>query len=159
MSVERKLLERGYVIEPADLTTGRFAQAVQSGRLIFTAGQVPVWGDRVIKGKVGGDVSLEEAQEAARLCTLNCLRAVRAIAGSLDRVSRIVKVFGMVNVAPGFDDTPSVINACSDLLNDVFGAAGRHARSAVGMTLPLNYSVEIELVAELADDVAELPPM
>jgi enamine deaminase RidA (YjgF/YER057c/UK114 family) len=151
MSVEDRLAERGYVLEPADLSSGRFAQAVRAGNLVFTAGQVPIWGDRVIKGKVGADVPLEKAQEAALLCTLNCLRAIKAIAGSLDNVSRIVKVFGMVNVAPGFDDTPAVINACSDLLNDVFGPAGRHARSAVGMTIPLNYAVEIEMIAELKE--------
>jgi enamine deaminase RidA (YjgF/YER057c/UK114 family) len=148
MSVEDRLAERGYSVEPAALDSGRFAQATSAGNLVFTSGQVPIWGDRVIKGKVGSDLSLDEAREAARLCTLNCLRAVKAVAGSLEDV-RIVKVLGMVNVAPGFDNTPAVIDACSELLEELFGARGRHSRSAVGMTIPLNYAVEIELVAEL----------
>ena len=149
MSFEAKLKEKGYQIEPIDLDAGRFVHAVQTGNLIFTAGQVSRWEGKAIQGKVGRDVSIEEGYEAARMCTLNCLAAVKTLCGSLDNVVRIVKVLGMVNVAPDFDKTPEVIHGCSDLLREVFGDAGRHARSAVGMTIPHNWAVEIEMVVEV----------
>lgn len=152
MSIEQKLVSLGYTLEPADLYFGKFVQAVKVGNLVFTSGQVPIWGDTVIKGKVGGDVTPEQGYEAAKLCTLNCLRAVKAITGSLDRVTRVVKVLGMVNVAPGFDQTSSVINGCSDFLYELFGKENGHARSAVGMTLPLNFAVEVEMIAEVMVD-------
>lgn len=155
MSYEAKLASMGYKIEPVDpLDNGKFVAAVRVGDLVFTSGQVSVWGDRAIKGKVGDDVTLEQAVEAARFCALNNLRAVKAVAGSLDNIVRVVKVLGMVNVAPGFDATPTVIHGCSEFLREVFGDAGRHARSAVGMTLPLNYAVEIEAVFEVRDGAA-----
>ena len=155
MSYEAKLASMGYKIEPVDpLDNGKFVAAVRVGDLVFTSGQVSAWGDKTIKGKVGADVSQEEAIEAARFCALNNLRAVKAVTGSLDKIVRVVKVLGMVNVAPGFDATPAVIHGCSDFLREVFGDAGRHARSAVGMTLPLNYAVEIEMVFEVRDGSA-----
>ncbi len=149
MSYEAKLRELGYSIEPIELDAGKLMHAVRTGNLIYTSGQVSRWGDREIKGKLGRDLSVEQGYEAARLCALNCLRAVKTLAGSLDNVAQIVKLLGMVNVAPDFDDTPAVIHGGSDLLREVFGAAGRHARSAVGMTIPLNYAVEIELIVEV----------
>jgi len=149
MSYEAKLRELGYSIEPIELNAGKLMHAVRTGNLIYTSGQVSRWGDREIKGKLGRDLSVEQGYEAARLCALNCLRAVKTLAGSLDNVAQIVKLLGMVNVAPDFDDTPAVIHGGSDLLLEVFGAAGRHARSAVGMTIPLNYAVEIELIVEV----------
>lgn len=149
MSYEAKLRELGYVIEPTTLDNGNFVAAVQSGNLVFTSGQTSRWGEREIKGKVGADVSVEQGYEAARLCALGCLQAVKTVAGSLDRVARIVKVLGMVNVAPGFDNTPAVMHGCSHFLREVFGEAGHHARSAVGMTIPFNYAVEVEMVVEL----------
>ncbi|MFO7168008.1 MAG: RidA family protein [Chloroflexota bacterium] len=149
MSYEAKLQALGYTIEPVELDTGRFVQAVRTGNLIYTAGQVSRWGDREIKGRLGEDLTVEQGYEAARFSALNCLRAVKTLAGSLDNVVRVVKVLGMVNVAPGFDNTPGVIHGCSDLLLEVFGEAGRHARSAVGMTLPFNYAVEIEMIVEV----------
>ena len=149
MSYEAKLRELGYTIEAAKLDNGVFLGAVRSGNLIFTAGQVSSWGEQAIKGKLGADVSVEEGYTAARLCALGCLRAVKSVTGSLDDVVRIVKVLGMVNVAPGFDDTPGVIHGCSHFLREVFGEAGHHARSAVGMTIPFNYAVEIEMVVEV----------
>jgi enamine deaminase RidA (YjgF/YER057c/UK114 family) len=149
VSYEKTLAGQGYTLAPLDLDAGRLLHATRSGNMVYTSGQVPVLDDRSIKGKVGGDLTIEEAQEAARLCTINCLRAVRSLAGSLDLIARIVKVFGMVNVAPGFDQTPAVIDACSDLLISVFGEAGKHARSAIGMTIPLNFAVEIEMIVEL----------
>ena len=151
MSYERKLKEMGYVIDPMELDTGKFVMAVKTGNLIFTGGQVPIWGDKTIKGKVGQDISLEEAYEAAKICALNNLRVIKTLAGSLDNIIQIIKVLGMVNVAPGFDNTTGVIHGCSDLLREIFGRAGSHARSAVGVTLPFNYAVEIEMIVEVAN--------
>src|SRR5262245_14949408 len=146
MSYEAKIRELGYTVEPVELSTGKFVHAVRTGNLIYTAGQVSRWGDREIKGKVGRDVTLDQAYEAAQFSTLGCLAAIKTVAGSLDNVVQFVKVLGMVNVAPDFDNTPSVIHGCSELLLEVFGPAGRHARSAVGMTIPFNYAVEIEMI-------------
>ena len=104
----------------------------------------------MVLGKVGGDLTLEDGQRAARMTALSILATLQAELGDLDRIERIVKVFGMVNVAPGFDQTPAVIDGCSDLLVDVFGEAGRHTRSAVGLAeLPFGIAVEIELTARL----------
>jgi enamine deaminase RidA (YjgF/YER057c/UK114 family) len=149
MSYEAKLRELGYAVEPVDLNTGKFMHAVRTGNLIYTAGQVSRWGDQEIKGRLGADLSVEQGYQAARFSALSCLRAIKTLAGSLDNIVQVVKVLGMVNVAPGFDNTPGVIHGCSDLLLEVFGEAGRHARSAVGMTLPLNFAVEIEMIAEV----------
>ena len=149
MSYEAKLQELGYTLEPMELNGGRLMHAVRTGNLIYTSGQVSRWGDREMKGRVGGDLSVEQGYEAARFSTLSCLRAIKTLAGSLDNVVQVVKVLGMVNVAPGFDNTPGVIHGCSDLLLEVFGTAGQHARSAVGMTLPMNYAVEIEMIVEV----------
>lgn len=149
MSYEQKLKSMGYTIETRELDAGRLMHAVRTGNLIYTSGQVSAWDGKEIKGKVGQDLTVKEGYEAARMCALNCLSAVKTLAGSLDNVVRIIKVLGMVNVAPGFDNTPGVIHGCSDLLLEVFGDAGRHARSAVGMTIPVNYAVEIEMIVEV----------
>ncbi|MEN9938255.1 MAG: 2-iminobutanoate/2-iminopropanoate deaminase [Chloroflexota bacterium] len=149
MSYEAKLQELGYTIEPVELDAGRLVHAVRTGNLIYTSGQVSRWGEQEVKGRLGDDLQVEQGYEAARLSALSCLRAIKTLAGSLDNVVRIVKVLGMVNVVPGFDNTPGVIHGCSDLLLEVFGPAGKHARSAVGMTLPLNYAVEIEMIVEV----------
>lgn len=149
MSYEAKLKEMGYTIEPIELDAGRLMHAVRTGNLIYTSGQVPNRDGKMIKGKVGQDVSVEEGYEAAKLATLNCLSAIKTVAGSLDNVVQVVKVFGMVNTAPDFDNTPAVIHGCSDLLIEVFGDAGRHARSAIGLTVPVNFAVEIEMIVEV----------
>ena len=149
MSYEAKLRELGYSVEPIELSTGRFMRAVRTGKLVYTAGQVSAWQGREIKGKVGRDLTVEEGYEAARLCALGCLQAIKSLVGDLDQVAQMVKVLGMVNVAPEFDDTPGVIHGCSDFLLEVFGEAGRHARSAVGRVIPFKYAVEVELIAEL----------
>lgn len=149
MSYVAKLGELGYTLEPVEMNTGKFMLAVRTGNLIYTAGSVSRFGGREIKGKLGTDLTVEQGYEAARLATLGALNAIHSLAGSLDNVVQMVKVLGMVNVAPGFDNTPGVIHGCSDLLLEVFGEAGRHARSAVGMTIPFNYAVEIELIAEV----------
>ena len=150
MSYEAKLKEMGYTLEKVNLDGGRLMFAVRSGNLVYTSGHTSRWGGKEIKGRVGTDVTVDQAYEGARFCTLGCLSAIHSLCG-IDKVVRIVKVLGMVNVAPDFFDTPSVIHGCSDLLREAFGEAGRHARSAVGMTIPANYSVEVELVAEVKD--------
>jgi enamine deaminase RidA (YjgF/YER057c/UK114 family) len=149
MSYEQALKQMGYVIEPVGLDNGKFVQAVQTGNLIYTSGQVSSWDGKALKGKIGGDLTVEEGYLAARFCALNNLRALKTVCGSLDNIVQFVKVVGMVNVAPGFDDTPGVINGCSELLREVFGKAGQHSRSAVGMTVPLGWAVEIEMVVEV----------
>jgi len=149
MSYAAKLQEMGYSLQTIELDAGRLMHAKRTGNLIYTSGQASRWGDRQIKGKVGRDLSVEEGYEAAKLCTLNCLQAVHTLAGSIDNVVQVVKVFGMVNVAPDFDNTPAVIHGCSDLLIEVFGEAGRHARSAIGLTVPANWACEIEIIFEV----------
>src|SRR3954470_24139192 len=129
---------------------GSYVGCVVEGGLVHVGGHGPVAADRVITGKVGRDVDLGQARDAARMTALSILATMRAELGDLDRVRRIVKVFGMVNVAPGFNRTPEVIDGCSDLLVEVFGDAGRHTRSAVGLAeLPFDIAVEIELSAAL----------
>ena len=148
MSYVNKIASLGYQIQKTELNTGRFMSAVQVGNLVYTSGSVSRFFDTEIKGHVGADLTVEQGYQAARLSTLNALQAVHSLVG-LDRVVRIVKVLGMVNVAPGFDNTPAVIHGCSDLLLEVFGDAGRHARSAVGMVIPFNFATEVELIIEV----------
>ena len=149
MSFEAKLKEMGYTVETRELDAGKIMHGVRTGNLIYTSGQVSAYGDKTIKGKVGADLTIEQGYEAAQLCTLNCLSVIKTLAGSLDNVKQIVKVFGMVNVAPDFDGTPGVIHGCSDMLLSVFGDSGKHARSAIGLVVPLNFAVEIEIIAEV----------
>ena len=116
--------------------------------MVYVGGHGPIEGSNIIRGKVGTDLTLEEAQGAARLTALSILATLQSELGDLDRIERIIKVFGMVNVAPGFNMTPAVIDGCSDLLVEVFGDAGQHTRSAVGLAeLPFDIAVEIELIA------------
>ena len=149
MNYESKLKELGYELKPVDLDTGWFVQAVKTGNLIYTSGQISSWDGKAVKGKVGSDLTVEEGYEAARFCALNCLQAIKTLEGTIDHISRIVKLLGMVNVAPGFDDTPAVINGSSELLREVFGDAGLHARSAVGLTLPFGWAAELEMIVEV----------
>ena len=120
--------------------------------MVYVGGHGPIDGERVMRGKVGSALSLEDGRLAARLTALSILATLQAELGDLDRILRIVKVFGMVNVAPGFNQTPAVIDGCSDVLVEIFGEAGRHTRSAVGLAeLPFDIPVEIELTARLRD--------
>jgi enamine deaminase RidA (YjgF/YER057c/UK114 family) len=131
---------------------GLYVSAVISGGLLHVGGHGPVAADgSMITGKVGTDVDLDTAKHAARLTGLQLLAAARVELGSLDRITRVVKVFGMVNCAPGFTNTPAVINGCSELFHEVFGEAGVHTRSAVGMAeLPFDIATEIETIFEIA---------
>ena len=152
MSAEVKLKELGYEIAPAALGQGKIEPAVRTGNLVYTSGQVSDRGGETYIGKVGADLTVEQGYAAARLCALNCLSAIKAVIGDLDKVTRVVKVLGMVNAADGFTNTPQVIHGCTDLLNEAFGASGRHARSAVGLyQLPNNVAVEIEMIVEVGD--------
>ncbi|WP_028059035.1 RidA family protein [Candidatus Solirubrobacter pratensis] len=150
MTPEERLRHLGIELPEMMIPAGSYLPARVTGDLIFVSGQGPWHAGGLVKGKVGRDLTGEQAREAARLTGLNLLAVLRRELGSLDRVGAIVKVLGMVNCAPGFNDTPAVINGCSDLLVEVFGEAGKHARSAVGMAeLPFDIAVEIELVAEV----------
>jgi enamine deaminase RidA (YjgF/YER057c/UK114 family) len=129
---------------------GNYVGCVVVGDMVHVGGHGPINGSSIIRGKVGSDLTLEEAKLAARATGLSILATLQAELGDLDRIERFVKVFGMVNVAPGFNQTPAVIDGCSDLLVEVFGEAGRHTRSAVGLAeLPFDIAVEIELIARL----------
>ena len=130
-----------------------YVPAVRSGMLIYTAGQLPmVDGQLVSAGKVGADVGVAEAAALARTCALNALAAAASVAGGLDSIARVVKLTGFVASAPDFTGQPQVVNGASELLLEVFGDAGRHARSAVGTAvLPLDAPVEVELIVEVRD--------
>jgi len=150
--IEQKLSSLGITLPVPPAAAGSYVHVVISGNLAFVAGQIPLEnGQLKFKGKVGKETTLEAAQQAARLCTLNALAQLKLALGSLDRVHRFVKVTGYVNCDPSFTDQPKVINASSDLLVQVFGDKGRHARAAVGVnSLPLDSAVEIEFVAEIS---------
>ena len=128
-----------------------YIPAKQSGNLVFTAGQLPmVNGELISKGLLGQDVEIEDAKNAAKICTLNGLAAIKGVIGDLDRIKQIVRVVGYVASDPTFTQQPAVVNGASELLLEIFGENGKHARSAVGMAvLPLNASVEIELTVEI----------
>jgi len=132
-------------------TVASYIPAKQTGNLVFTAGQLPMLnGELISKGLLGQDVEIEEANKAARICTLNALAAIKGVIGDLDRIKQIVRVVGYVASVPTFTQQPAVVNGASELLLEVFGENGKHARSAVGMAvLPLNASVEIELTVEV----------
>ncbi len=146
MSAEAKLKELGIELPEIPTAGGNYLHAVLSGNHLYLSGKV----DRNVVGKVGAEVSLEEAYQAARQIGLFQLAVIKQELGSLDRVKRVVKALGMVNTAPDFAKTPAVINGFSDLMIEVFGDMGRHARSAVGMaTLPNHVTVEIEAIVEV----------
>ncbi len=151
MSWTARLAELGIPLPSVATPAGSYVPAVRTGSLVFTAGQVPfVDGKPAATGKAGAEIDVERAQELARICALNALAAVDGLVG-LDSVVRVVKVVGFVASAPGFTAQPAVVNGASDLLVEVFGDAGVHARSAVGVAeLPLGVPVEVELVVEVA---------
>ncbi len=151
MSADVKAAELGLDLSAPAQPVANYLSAVRAGDLLFLAGHVPLREDGTyVTGKIGADLTAEEGYEAARLAAIVVLATLKAETGSLDRVERIVKLFCMVNCLPGFEEQPQVANGASDLLVEVFGEAGRHARSAVGMvSLPLGVAVEIELVAQL----------
>jgi enamine deaminase RidA (YjgF/YER057c/UK114 family) len=151
MSFEAKLKEMGIVVPDAPKPVAAYVPAVKIGDMIYTSGQIPfVAGQLKYKGKVGRDISLEEGYDAAKVCAINALAAIKSLVGSLDQIEKIVKVVGFVNSAPGFTDQPKVINGASELLAAAFGEAGAHARSAVGVAeLPVDSAVEVELIVKV----------
>jgi enamine deaminase RidA (YjgF/YER057c/UK114 family) len=148
---EKKLKELGIVLKKPPTPIANYIPAVQVGKMVYLSGQGPIKDDgELIKGKVGAEITLEEAQKAARLTGIRLLEALKGQIGDLNKVKRIVKVLGMVNAVPTFDQQPKVINGFSDFMVEVFGANGKHARSAVGVgSLPNNIPVEIEMIVEL----------
>jgi enamine deaminase RidA (YjgF/YER057c/UK114 family) len=152
MSAEDKARELGLNLGTPNAPVGSYVPTVQTGNLLYVSGQIPTRedGTRPV-GRLGDDVSVEEGYEAARLCAVALLAQVKAALGSLDRVSRVVKVNGYVNSTPDFVQPPAVVNGASDLLVAVFGDAGKHARAAVGVaSLPAGVPVEVEMVVEVA---------
>ncbi|MEB2283542.1 MAG: hypothetical protein B6D46_07210 [Polyangiaceae bacterium UTPRO1] len=149
--IEARLGALGIELPPVSAPVANYLGCRRLGDVLYVGGHGPVGADGVIRGKVGRDITLERGRAAARAAALSMLATVAAELGSLDRVRQIVKVFGMVNCAPGFTRTPEVIDGCSDVLVAIFGDAGRHTRSAVGMAeLPFDIAVEIEMIAEVA---------
>jgi enamine deaminase RidA (YjgF/YER057c/UK114 family) len=149
----RRLAELGLTLPPVAAPVAAYVPAVRQGGLVYTSGQLPfVDGALPTTGLVGSDVDPDTAKQLARQAALNALAAIDAEVGSLDRVVRVVKVVGFVASAPGFTAQPAVVNGASELLGDVFGAAGQHARSAVGVAqLPLGAPVEVELIVAVRD--------
>ena len=150
-SVEQRLEELGLKLAAPAPAVANYVGAVTVGKLVFVSGHGPYRDGRYHHlGKVDSEVSVEEAYDSARIVILNALASLKAEIGSLDRVTRIVKLLGMVNSDPGFKRQPEVINGASDLLVEIFGERGRHARSAVGLgALPMGISVEIEMIVEI----------
>ncbi len=153
MSVTARLAELGIEIPEVVPPVAAYVPAVVTGRYVYTSGQLPMRdGAMIAEGLVGTDVDPDIAKECARQSAINALAAVQSVIGSLDRVTRVVKVVGFVASAPTFTGQPAVINGASELLLEIFGDAGRHARSAVGVAaLPINAPVEVEMVLEVAD--------
>ncbi len=151
MSFEAKLKELGINVPEPAKPVAAYVPAVKVGDYVYTSGQIPfVAGELKFKGKVGKDITLEQGYEAAKVCAINCLAAVKSVTGSLDNVEKIVKVVGFVNSATGFVDQPKVINGASELIGSIFEKAGEHARSAVGVAeLPINAAVEVELIVKV----------
>ena len=150
MNVEKKLGELGYTLPTVPAPVAAYVPGVLDGTLVYTSGQLPTQNGVLCKGKLGADTTVEQGYEAARTAVLNCLAVVKSLAGSLDRVEKVVKVVGFVNSAPDFEAQPKVVNGASELLGQLFGDAGVHARSAVGVSsLPLGACCEVELIVRL----------
>ena len=153
MTIEDKLAEMGVTIPDPKPALGSYVPAVQTDNLVFVSGNLPIQtdGSMLHSGKLGEDVSVEEGYAAAKQCAINCLSAAKGIIGDLNSVQQIVKLRVLVNSAPDFTDQPAVANGASDLLVELFGESGKHARAAVGVaSLPLGASVEVELVLEVS---------
>lgn len=151
MSAETRLKELGLELGEPPKAMASYVTFVQTGSVVYTSGHGPLRPDGTfVTGKVGSDLTIDAGREAARLTGIGLLATLRHELGSLDRVTRVVKLLGMVNCPPDFDEHPTVINGCSDLFADVFADRGRHARSAVGVgSLPMGIPVEIEAIVEV----------
>jgi enamine deaminase RidA (YjgF/YER057c/UK114 family) len=153
MGIEERLKELGLELPSSATPMANYVPAVRTGNLVFLSGHGPLEKDRLVTGKVGSDLTVEEGYQAARLTAIGLLGTLKDLIGDLERVRRIVKLLGMVNCDSTFMEQPQVVNGASDLLVEVFGERGRHARSAVGMNaLPVNIAVEIEMIVEVEDE-------
>ncbi|WP_406500140.1 RidA family protein [Streptomyces sp. NBC_00846] len=152
-NTEKKIESMGLTLSAVAAPLAAYVPAIQSERYVHTSGQLPlIDGKLPLTGKVGAEISPEQAKDLARTCALNALAAVKSVAGDLDRIKRVVKVVGFVASAPNFTGQPGVINVASELLGEVLGDKGIHARSALGVAvLPLDAPVEVELQVELMD--------
>jgi len=151
MSINDKLKELNIILPDAPKPAGSYVPAVICGQMVFVSGQLPtINGELKYTGKVGQDLSIEDASEAAKLCAINALGVLKAYIGDLEKIEQVVRIGGFVNSADGFTMQPKVINGASDLLVEVFGEKGKHARAAVGVNeLPLNAAVEVEMLVYL----------
>ncbi|MEN6412780.1 MAG: RidA family protein [Veillonellales bacterium] len=150
MSIEAKLKEMGLELPSAPKPVAAYVPAVKVDGYVYTSGQIPfVNGELKFKGKVGKDLDETQGYEAAKCCVLNCLSVIKAQIGDLDRIEKVIKVVGFVSSAPGFNMQPKIINGASELLGQLFGEKGQHARSAVGVSeLPLDAACEVELIVK-----------
>lgn len=148
---EEKLMQMGIEIPEPVKPLAAYIPAMQVGNLVMTSGQVPISAGTVkYQGKVGKDLTEEEGREAAKLCAINCLSAIKSVIGSLDKIKRVLKLTVFISSAEGFTAQPKVANGASEFIGEIFGEAGRHVRSAVGVSeLPLNSAVEIEMIVEV----------
>ena len=151
--IEKRLKDLGINIPNAPKPAGSYVPVVLTGKLAFVSGQIPIKDGQVVyQGKVGDTQSIDDAQEAAKLCVINGLAQIEAYCGTLDNLEKIIKISGFVNSIKDFTEHPKVINAASDLLMKIFGEKGRHSRIAIGVSsLPLNATVEIDMVVEIAN--------
>lgn len=151
MSFEAKAKELGINIPEAAKPLAVYVPAVKEGNFVHTSGQIPlVAGELKFKGKLGKELTVEQGYEAAKTCAINCLAAIKGVVGSLDNIEKVVKIVGFVNSAPGFVDQPKVVNGASELIGSIFGKAGEHARSAVGVAeLPIDSAVEVEMIVKV----------
>src|SRR5438105_12635478 len=148
--IDDRLKELGISLPAARAPMANYVPARRVGNLVYTAGQVSGTAEREIKGKLGQELNVEQGREAARMCALNCLAALLTVIDSLDSVKQLVRVGAFVNSTGGFNQQPAVANGASDLLVEVFGEAGRHARTAAGVNeLPAGFAVEVELMVEV----------
>ena len=153
MSIDARLTELGITLPEAAAPVASYVPVVVSGGMAFVSGQLPFVDGKLVTGRLGEDVSLEDGQAAARACGLMILAQLKAALIPLDKVERVVKLGGFVNSTPGFTDQPKVVNGASDLMAEVFGEAGKHARAAVGVpSLPLGAAVEVDAVIALSGD-------
>jgi len=153
MQIENRLKDMGIELPPAVTPVANYVPAVRSGNLVFLSGHGPFdESGSLITGKVGADLTVDQGYQAARRIAIGLLGSLKNVIGDLDKVKQIVKLLGLVNCTPDFGDQPKVINGASDLLVEVFGEKGKHARSAIGTNaLPVNIAVEIEMIVEVED--------
>jgi enamine deaminase RidA (YjgF/YER057c/UK114 family) len=150
--IEEKLKSLNITLPSPPKPVGAYVPVIKSEHIVYVSGQIPIKdGKLVFKGKVPSDQSLEQAQKAAKLCTINALAQLKSELGSLDKISKILRVSGFVNSVPDFTEQPKVINSASDLLFEIFGEKGKHSRIAVGVaSLPLGATVEIDMIVEIS---------